>query len=49
MKTRLETKIKVEDICKGFQYSELEEKGLFGWEGKLTIQPEYQRSYIYAE
>ena len=48
MKTRLETKIKVEDICKGFQYSELEEKGLFGWEGKLTIQPEYQRSYIYA-
>ncbi len=48
MKTRLETKIRVEDICKGFQYSELEEKGLFGWEGKLTIQPEYQRSYIYA-
>jgi 5-methylcytosine-specific restriction endonuclease McrA len=27
----------------------LEGKGLFGLSGKLTIQPEYQRNYIYAE
>jgi hypothetical protein len=27
----------------------LEGKGLFGLGGKLTIQPEYQRNYIYAE
>jgi len=24
-------------------------KGLFGLGGKLTIQPEYQRHYLYAE
>jgi 5-methylcytosine-specific restriction endonuclease McrA len=29
-------------------YSELEGKGLFGLSGTLTIQPEYQRNYIYA-
>ena len=39
----------VEEICKGFQYNELEGKGLFGLEGKLVIQPEYQRNYIYAD
>jgi hypothetical protein len=39
----------VHEICKGFQYNELEGKGLFGLGGRLTIQPEYQRSYIYAE
>lgn len=27
----------------------LKVKGLFGLAGKLTIQPEYQRSYIYAD
>ena len=27
----------------------LEGKGLFGLAGKLTIQPEYQRNYIYAD
>lgn len=48
MRTRLITDLTVNDICKGFQYSESEEKGLFGWDGKLTIQPEYQRNYIYA-
>ncbi len=36
-------------ICEGFVYNELEAKGLFGLSGKLTIQPEYQRSYIYAD
>ena len=48
MKTILETNITVKDICDGFVYNELEGKGLFGLSGKLTIQPEYQRNYIYA-
>lgn len=49
MKTTLKTDITVKDICKGFVYNELESKGLFGLSGKLTIQPEYQRNYIYAD
>ncbi len=48
MKTTLKTNITVEDICEGFIYNEFEGKGLFGLSGKLTIQPEYQRNYIYA-
>jgi hypothetical protein len=48
MKTILKTTITVKDICDGFVYNELEGKGLFGLAGKLTIQPEYQRNYIYA-
>lgn len=48
MKTKLRTDLTIRQICEGFQYSESEEKGLFGWGGKLTIQPEYQRNYIYA-
>lgn len=48
MKTILRTDITVKDICDGFVYNELEGKGLFGLSGKLTIQPEYQRNYIYA-
>jgi hypothetical protein len=48
MKTTLKANITVKDICKGFVYNELEGKGLFGLSGKLTIQPEYQRNYIYA-
>ena len=48
MKTTLRTDITVKDICEGFVYNELEGKGLFGLSGKLTIQPEYQRNYIYA-
>lgn len=49
MKTTLVTDISIEQICKGFVYNELEGKGLFGWSGKLVIQPEYQRNYLYAE
>lgn len=49
MKTTLNTEITVEAICNGFVYNELEGKGLFGLSGKLTIQPEYQRNYIYAD
>jgi len=48
MKTILKTTIIVKEICDGFVYNELEGKGLFGLSGKLTIQPEYQRNYIYA-
>lgn len=48
MNTILKTTITIRDICEGFVYSELEGKGLFGLAGKLTIQPEYQRNYIYA-
>lgn len=39
----------VHDVIEGFEYNELEGKGLFGLSGKLTIQPEFQRNYIYAE
>lgn len=48
MKTTLKTDITVKDICDGFVYNELEGKGLFGLSGTLTIQPEYQRNYIYS-
>lgn len=47
MKTTLKT-YKVSEIVNGFVYNELEGKGLFGLSGKLTIQPEYQRNYLYA-
>ena len=49
MITTLKTDITVDQICEGFVYNEYEGKGLFGLAGKLTIQPEYQRNYIYAE
>ena len=49
MKTKLLTELTVADVCDGFVYNELEGKGLFGWGGKLVIQPEYQRNYIYAD
>lgn len=48
MKTTLK-EYTVRDICEGFVYNELEGKGLFGLSGRLTIQPEYQRNYIYAD
>ena len=38
-----------EEISEGFVYNEAEGKGLFGLNGRLTIQPEYQRNYIYAD
>ncbi len=49
MKTTLRTDVTVADICDGFVYNQLEGKGLFGLGGRLTIQPEYQRNYIYAD
>lgn len=45
----LKTDITVRDVVEGFAYNELEGKGLFGLKGRLTIQPEYQRNYIYAD
>lgn len=47
--TTLETNVTVAKLCEGFVYNQLEGKGLFGLAGRLTIQPEYQRNYIYAE
>lgn len=44
-----ETGKTIADIISGFEYNEYEGKGLFGLSGKLTIQPEYQRNYIYAD
>ena len=49
MKTTLLTDITINDICQGFVYNTYEGKGLFGWSGRLVIQPEYQRNYIYAD
>ena len=48
METNLRT-YTVGEICEGFVYNELEGKGLHGLSGRLTIQPEYQRNYIYAD
>lgn len=48
MKTELKI-YTVEQICDGFEYNQLEGKGLYGLAGRLTIQPEYQRNYIYAD
>jgi len=49
MKTELRTDITIEKLCEGFVYNEFEEKGLFGLNGNLVIQPEYQRNYIYND
>ncbi|MDO4993569.1 MAG: DUF262 domain-containing protein [Bacteroidales bacterium] len=48
METTLKT-YTVGEVCDGFVYNELEGKGLYGLSGRLTIQPEYQRNYIYAD
>lgn len=48
MKTTLKT-YKVRELISGFVFNDYEGKGLFGLSGKLTIQPEYQRHYLYAE
>ncbi len=48
MQTNL-VQYKVSETVEGFQYNELEGRGLYGLAGRLTIQPEYQRNYIYAD
>lgn len=49
MKTTLHTDWTVGDVCEGFVFDRNEGKGLFGLDGKLIIQPEYQRNYIYGD
>ena len=49
MKTILHTDWTVGDVCKGFVFDKQEGKGLFGLDGQLVIQPEYQRNYIYGD
>lgn len=49
MNTDLITNWTVGDVSEGFYYDPNEGKGLFGLNGKLTIQPEYQRHYIYDD
>ena len=49
MEAKLNTDITIQALCDGFVYNAFEGKGLFGLSGKLTIQPEYQRNYIYAD
>jgi hypothetical protein len=39
----------VRDVIEGFVFNEFEGKGLYGLAGKLVIQPEYQRHYIYGD
>ena len=39
----------VREVIEGFVFNELEGKGLYGLSGKLVIQPEYQRHYIYGD
>jgi hypothetical protein len=48
MKTDLK-QYSVEEVVEGFVFNELEGKGLFGLSGKLVIQPEFQRHYIYGD
>lgn len=48
MKTELHL-YTVAEVIKGFVFNELEGKGLFGLDGDLVIQPEYQRHYIYGD
>lgn len=47
MEKTLITDWTVGKICEGFMFDKNEGKGLFGMDGKLIIQPEYQRNYIY--
>ena len=47
MKTTLKTDWTIKEICEGFYYDKNEGKGVNGLNGKLVIQPPYQRNYIY--
>lgn len=49
MKAELHVEWTVADLCKGFVFDANEGKGLYGLSGRLTIQPEYQRNYIYGD
>ena len=48
----METTLKqytVAEVTVGFVYNELEAKGLYGLDGTLVIQPEFQRHYLYGD
>lgn len=47
MKTELRTDITIKELINGFSYDKSEGKGLYGWGGRLVIQPDYQRNYLY--
>ena len=47
MEAKLVTNITIRELCENFTYNKLEEKGIYGLNNKLIIQPEYQRNYIY--
>lgn len=49
MITTLHTDWTVGDICQGFTFDRNENKGLYGLNGQLIIQPEFQRNYIYGD
>ena len=49
MKTVLHTDWTVGDIAAGFVFDPNEGRGLFGMDGRLVIQPEYQRNYLYGD
>lgn len=49
MRTTLHTDWTVGDVCRGFVFDRSEGKGLYGLDGRLVIQPEYQRNYIYGD
>ena len=49
MKTTLRSDLSIREVVDGFVYNDFEGRGLHGLSGKLTIQPEYQRNYIYAD
>ena len=42
-----ETKVKVSDLCKN--YKDDGNGGVYGYDGKLTIRPSYQREFTYNE
>lgn len=42
-----ETKLKVSDLCKN--YSDNGDGGVFGFDGKLTIRPAFQREFVYKD
>lgn len=48
MKTELK-QYAIKDVIDGFVFNEFEGKGLYGLSGRLVIQPEFQRHYIYGD
>lgn len=42
-----ETKVKVSDLCKN--YSDNGDGGVFGFDGRLTIRPAFQREFVYKD